>query len=232
VLTPTELDDHKWVALWTPRPPSTDGLVEGLARSLTDDEVARFDRTPTTHGGASFVMGRALLRAALAAATSLEPGTIHLDAAEDGKLSLRAVAGTPEVHFNLSHSPSHLLAAFSRHPHVGVDIEDVRPFSPRLPERFFLPDEVARLKALPEEEQPAAFFHLWVIKEACIKAHGRTLGPAIASVPASLDAAGSHGELGWEILDLAPEVKAAIAIEAPGDAAPGIVRRITLADLA
>ena len=81
---------------------------------------------------------------------------------------------------------------------------------------------------MPEVRRPEAFFHLWVVKEACIKARGDTLGPSIASVRATLEPRGVQEELSWEVIDAGTGVVAAIALVAPEDAPPGLVRRVDL----
>jgi phosphopantetheinyl transferase len=223
VLTPEELASHRFVVLHLARASVDDPLLAALVSRLAPSELERYRATPLAHGRDTFVIGRSLLRTALAGATGFEASSVGFVAEPDGKLSLPgATAG-----FNLSHSPSHFLIGISRHPHVGVDIEDIRPYSERMPERFFLPGEVAHIEGLAPDERPAAFFHFWVIKEACIKAYGRTLGPSLAGVPASAQTRGRHGDLSWEIVDVAPSVKAAIALEAPDDEQEGLVRTVT-----
>jgi 4'-phosphopantetheinyl transferase len=223
VVTPEELASHRWVVLHLARAAVDDASLDGLVSRLAPSELARYRATPLAHGRDTFVIGRSLLRAALAAATGADPKSITFVAEPDGKLSLPGATAS----FNLSHSPSHFLIGISRHPHVGVDIEDIRPYSERMPERFFRPDEVAHIEGLAPDERPAAFFHHWVIKEACIKAYGRTLGPSLAGVPATMETRGRHGDLSWEVVDVGPDVKAAIALEAPDEVEPTLVRRMT-----
>ena len=56
---------------------------------------------------------------------------------------------------------------------VGVDVEHInRTLTHDVAERFFSPQEVADLRALPEDEQPVVFFDYWTLKEAYIKARG------------------------------------------------------------
>lgn len=56
---------------------------------------------------------------------------------------------------------------------IGVDLESAaRPLrtpAPALAERFFHPEESARLSRLPPPEQSAAFIDLWLKKEALAK---------------------------------------------------------------
>ena len=75
---------------------------------------------------------------------------------------------------NWSHSGELLLLALGEAVEVGVDVEFLRPrpHAMELAQRFFHPDETARLLALPEAAQAPAFVRLWCAKEAVLKAHG------------------------------------------------------------
>ena len=71
-----------------------------------------------------------------------------------------------------------------------------------LARRFFAPAEAERLAELPPEEQRAAFFELWTLKEAFIKALGVGMAMPLADFSFSLSGDGSatisfaqpHGE--------------------------------------
>ena len=71
--------------------------------------------------------------------------------------------GRPDIHFSLSHTKTHVLAAISDRP-VGVDIETIRPVRPGVPERVCGPDELRNFD----------FFELWVLKESFLKVTGNT----------------------------------------------------------
>jgi 4'-phosphopantetheinyl transferase len=47
-----------------------------------------------------------------------------------------------------------------------------RALTHQVPERFFSPQEVQDLRALPDEEQQMVFFDYWTLKESYIKARG------------------------------------------------------------
>ena len=80
------------------------------------------------------------------------------------------------------------MQAVTRGVEVGIDIErmDPRFASEQIPEQFFSPREVAQLRALPEDQQTAAFFRCWTRKEAYIKARGLGLALALDSFDVSL----------------------------------------------
>jgi 4'-phosphopantetheinyl transferase len=80
------------------------------------------------------------------------------------------------------------LFAFAHRREIGVDVEHVRPSltNDQLPERFFSPQEVAELRALPRSAQTDAFFRCWTRKEAYIKARGGGLSIDLSSFAVSL----------------------------------------------
>ena len=78
------------------------------------------------------------------------------------------------LHFNISHSGQWVVCALASGP-VGVDVERLRKVNSGLAERFFSPDEVATIRALPPENQTKKFIQLWALKESFLKAIGRGL---------------------------------------------------------
>ena len=79
------------------------------------------------------------------------------------------------LQFNWSHSGNTALIAVARGVTPGIDLERLRPraHAMQLAQRFFHPEEVAALAALPASAQEAAFLQLWTSKEAVLKATGR-----------------------------------------------------------
>lgn len=180
-----------------------------------------------------FLVGRILLRSILAEALGCGPAEISFSVTRHGKPVLaQELFLEHQVRFNLSHCATHYLVGMSRHGDIGVDVETVRSYHPRLPGRFFRPDEVRALERLSPDARPAAFFHLWVTKEACIKALGEPLGPTLPSIPTSLEMRGRHLDLSWEAFDLAPTVKAGIAVRTDESAKlkPGLIAHLDPAD--
>ena len=70
----------------------------------------------------------------------------------------------PDIFFSLSHSKRHVMCAVGDAP-VGADMEEERPVSPRLKERYATPEEMAQFD----------FLELWVLKESRLKLMGGTL---------------------------------------------------------
>lgn len=76
----------------------------------------------------------------------------------------------PDVHFNLSHTDGAVLAGLSDQP-LGVDIEKIRPLSPRAKAR------------LADGETEKEFFRSWVRREARSKRSGAGIGTMLREEP-------------------------------------------------
>ncbi len=75
-------------------------------------------------------------------------------------------------HFNISHSRGHVAVAFSPEP-VGLDMEQVRPFHEKLPQRIFSPGELLWFQR--RNSCRVDFFKLWTLKESYYKYMGTGL---------------------------------------------------------
>jgi 4'-phosphopantetheinyl transferase len=88
------------------------------------------------------------------------------------------------ISFNLSHADGIVgLAVIGEPDHaVGFDLEALdRRVTLDVADRYFCPEEVAWLFALPRPEQATGFLRLWTLKEAFIKATGEGLSRDLAS---------------------------------------------------
>lgn len=99
--------------------------------------------------------------------------------------------GGPE--FSLSHAGDFAVCAVSDFP-VGADIEKAR-VTEAVAERFFHPDEVSFLRALPVSEQADARLRLWTAKEAYTKYLGGGLHVPFSSFRVRLTQDGASLEL-------------------------------------
>jgi len=183
--------------------PERFALLESL---LSPDERARAARLVFAEHRHHFTVCRGTLREILGRSTGVEPRALAFVQNEYGKPAL------PEgrLRFNVSHSAGLALIAVSAHRELGVDIERMnrRVAEERIAERFFSPNEAAKLRALPVEEQTHAFFRCWTRKEAYIKARGMGLALPLHSFDVTLGpdepAAILRGGEGWEIESLDP----------------------------
>jgi 4'-phosphopantetheinyl transferase len=165
------------VHIWTVN--QSDPLIAARLRSyealLTPDERVRSGRFAMADDRARFIIGRALARTMLSRHAAVAPCDWPIEIDERGRPELRTLPeGTPDLRFNLSHTPGQIVCALTIGREIGIDVEYVgrRLLYDNIPERFFSPGEVADLRARPVHEQDVAFFDYWTLKEAYIKARG------------------------------------------------------------
>lgn len=84
------------------------------------------------------------------------------------------LAEHPEIHFNLSHGDG-IAACIVGGRECGIDCERIRPFRSGVIKRVFSEREKEVFWAIPDEQKDTAFFRLWTLKEAYIKAIGMGL---------------------------------------------------------
>ena len=103
----------------------------------------------------------------------------------------------PDLHFNISHSGTYVMAAVSGMP-CGCDIQTITHADMALAERFFAPEETSLIRNEPEgPSRDLLFTRIWTLKESYIKAIGRGLSvplDSFAVMPAPMSA-GFHAEL-------------------------------------
>lgn len=109
-----------------------------------------------------------LARAMLADAACVPPTSIVFTRLANGK----PTSNLP-LHFNCTHSGAYVACAVEDHP-IGIDLEQVRSFHPRLLKTL---DEQERIywEQCPPSARNEAFFRLWTLKESWIKCRGGTL---------------------------------------------------------
>ncbi len=97
----------------------------------------------------------------------------EVDVYENGKPYLK---GTDNVMFNLSHSGSLAVGAFSDKL-VGIDVETIKNFSQRLTNYVYNQDEITYIKyrSENEDEENRMYTKLWTMKESVMKYYGRGL---------------------------------------------------------
>ena len=137
-----------------------------------------------------FTLCRAALRALLCDELRCRNDQLTFGAAEHGK-PFAIVRGIPaRVSFNVSHSGKHGLIAVASEGRLGVDVEERTPHRnmETLIETVFTPDEQAELASVPGSDRHRAFFRLWTVKEALVKAEGTglSLDPSLFEAPLAM----------------------------------------------
>ena len=157
-------------------PPSTDELA-----TLSKDEIARADRFLQSSHRANYLAAHVALRRLVSSHTGLPAEQLVFLNQQFGKPRL---SGSAACFFNLSHSADLALIAISSQFEVGVDIELSRELDEvhDLAEQHFTLLELDALSELPPAELAAAFYKIWVRKEACVKSVGLGLQVPLTTV--------------------------------------------------
>ena len=174
------------VDLWAVRLEASAKQFSECLSLLPADEAARALRFHFDEHRHAFALSHAVLRALLASLTGTRPGLVALSYGPKGKPALQNAAHG--ICFNMSHSGTLAMYAFTSGCELGIDVERLRPVPGMddIAARFFCPEEMDDLRALSQPERPQGFFNCWTRKEAYIKAIGDGLSVPLDSFRVSL----------------------------------------------
>ena len=204
---------------------------DAAAALLTDDERERAARFVFAEDRRAFIAGRALSRSVLGAAAGVAPRDIEFALNDYGKPRVAHPRLDDQLSFNISHTRSLVACAVGWNREIGVDVETIRDPPMDLADHYFAAPEAAALRALTAAEQREAFFAVWTLKEAVIKAVGRGLSMpldrfAVSWSPAALLPFGDFENTAarWHLRRLPTERSCAMALcaSARGDASPRV----------
>lgn len=194
---------------------------------LTADELSRAQRFQFATHRQHFMVSRGVLRQLLGHYRQQPAEHLTFEYNQYGKPQL---AQTPmPLHFNVSHSGSQALMAFTAVGAIGIDLEstDKTLEWDNICRRFFAPQEIEQIFALPPAQQKSAFFQCWTRKEAFIKARGDGLSFSLKNFAVTVTGAAKllwctePDELQrWQLqaLQPAPGYAAALSVEVAQDA--------------
>jgi 4'-phosphopantetheinyl transferase len=198
-------------------------LLRRFEETLAPDELTRANRFHLQRDRDAFIAARGVLRELLGRYTDLAPAQLQFDYGPKGKPSLRVMPSGQPVQFSVAHSQGLALFAFARARELGVDLELIRPDSAgdEIAERYFSPEEITELRALPPSLRPEGFFLCWTRKEAYVKARGEGLYIPLESFSVSLtpgqpERLQSTDSLRWRLRSLQPDPRYVGAIVGEG----------------
>lgn len=147
---------------------------------LNPEERQRYERMAHADQRRRYLLARALLRQQVGLCLAVEPARVELRQTPEGKPML--ADRSANLQFNLSHSGHWAALALSQAGPVGVDLEQPRRARPwrAIADQYFHAEEARALAALDEAAGEAAFYRLWTLKEAYLKALGRGLAGGLA----------------------------------------------------
>lgn len=147
-------------------------------------EKARGARYVFVRDRATFLAAHALMRIMLSAIVKgTDPRAWRFVRGEHGKPVAWLRDRPAPLSFNMSHTNG--MVGVAALPLLGCTLGfDLEPLDRKAPleiaNRYFRPEEVAWLHALPAAERPEGFLRLWTLKEAFIKATGLGLAQNLA----------------------------------------------------
>lgn len=189
------------VQVWVAPLEVTEARYADLAGTLAVEERRRAEDLPPVLAR-RFVVARGILRDLLSGFTGTPAQKLKFAYGSAGKPSLV----DHDINFNISHSAELGLFAFAPDRAVGVDVENERPVRRLLDvaQRFMSEDEVRTLAATDPDQRDATFLRSWVVREARLKAEGR-------SVWSGQETARSPGNLTHKLFSPRPGYIAAVA---------------------
>ncbi len=211
------------IHLWCAHLDEFFSAVPEFCRALSHDERTRVGSFQFRKDHDYFVIQCGLLRHLLSRYLPVSPAEHEFVRGPHGKPELVDAQGAARLHFNMSHSSSMALYAFTRVTAVGVDIERIRPLEDlyNIARNFFTPRETAALRALPDASRLEAFFNCWTRKEAILKATGQGITDGVDGIEVTvapneparvLSMKGDAGAAkGWSLQALEPAVGYATA---------------------
>jgi 4'-phosphopantetheinyl transferase len=157
-------------------------LADRKASVLSAEERERAERFAFSKDQRSYITAHWLVRRVLSCYVPVAPEAWEFARGLQGKPVLIGPDEGLGLLFNLSHTAGMVACAVTQLGEVGVDVETVRPREHlNLARRYFAPLEISQLEPLVAVNQANAFFRLWTLKEAYIKARGIGLAMDLAS---------------------------------------------------
>lgn len=167
------------IHLWTyaiGEPPAAQHLAYGMTL-LSDAEKHRCAAFHLEKHRTEYALSHAMLRLVLSEYAPVRPQEWQFTTGKWGKPEICGPALDTPLWFNLSHTDGFAACVAGRVRQLGVDVENMTRVTScdELARRFFAAAEYQYLRNLPPELQRDAFFRIWTLKEAYIKAEGKGL---------------------------------------------------------
>ncbi len=178
------------VSLWW-MPVGEQDRWEPLSQLLDAEERCRAGRFHFDSDRASYIAAHALGRVLLSSWHTAPPQAWRFSQNIYGKPEVSQPVTEPRLRLNISHCRGLAAAALCLGHDIGVDVEQmddhIDHFS--LAERYFATPEATYLKTLRRDERCVAFYRLWTLKEAYVKALGQGLSCALDGFELALNPA-------------------------------------------
>ena len=167
----------------------TGNALRHLISRLVETDRIRLDRFLRFEDKLAFALGRQLVQTMLSECAPEPSGGWPLEVGDSGKPRLLRSDNVPDLRFNITHSAGLVAVAVTLGREVGIDAESVRDDIDHFEiARTYLPTaEVTLLRVLDGKHQRDAFFALWTLREAYLKATGQGITTPLPHIHFALD---------------------------------------------
>lgn len=175
-LSITEKNIHLWLIDLSKK-----NLTPDTMKSVLDSkELNKVDGFNTTSEKESYLYFRAFLRIILSKYLEIKPKDVVINIGKRGKPFVQ----DSEIKFNISHKKNVAVVAVAKNCEIGVDIEDLeKKFDyNKIVKRFFLTEEKEFLRGADNQERWNKFLRIWTLREAVVKALGKSMALSINKV--------------------------------------------------
>jgi 4'-phosphopantetheinyl transferase len=175
---------------------------------------------------AEYALSHAMLRLVLSEYGPVKPEEWQFLTGEWGKPEIAGPVMDTPLWFNLSHTDGFVACVAGRVRQLGVDVENMNRMTScgEIAKHSFAAAEYEYLKSLPPGRQREAFFRIWTLKEAYIKAEGKGLSIPLDSfhfrfsagnpIEVTLELTGESNPGVWSFFEFQPGPDYRIAIGA------------------
>lgn len=144
---------------------------------LRPDELTRANRFVRHRDRNRSLAGRVMLRKLLSLYTGLPASSLIFATQAFGKPFIAGPPAGASISFNVSYSNDSIVCVVGRYAKIGIDIEDSAPdldFT-SIARQFFSPEEQSWINDHARNDRKQAFYAIWTLKEAYVKATGKGL---------------------------------------------------------
>lgn len=182
------------IDVWLVRPESL--LPEELTHCcfplLSEQERQRSQRFHFEHDRTHYLASHAMLRLCLGHHLACAPQQVQMAAGHNGKPELSGKFSGVPLHFNLSHTRGMVACVVAYGRPCGIDVERIRalPEMEGMARTVYSDAEIAWLERHEDPARSQAFFTLWTLKEAYIKATGLGMSAPLRQITLNPDTFG------------------------------------------
>ena len=146
-------------------------LISGKSH-LDSKEKKHLDKLPGKNKKKAFIAGRILCRTMIAHHAAVRPMDVHIKIEETGR---PLIEHPPSLFSNISHSGELSVCAVAQSP-IGIDVEQRRQerHFDEIAEAYFHQSEIEAIQREHKKDMKI-FYRYWTMKEAFLKACGRSI---------------------------------------------------------